>query len=838
MTMPLCQIDQLLPHVQKPSRYLGTEINHIRKDHRRVRLKFALAFPDLYDIGTSHFGMQILYHLLNQDADVAAERVFAPAQDMETLLRSRDCPLTTLESQTPLADFDIVGFSLLYELNYTNVLNMIDLAGLPLRWSRRRERHPLIIAGGPCVSNPEPMAAFFDAMVFGDGEDLVPAMTRIWMSWKTAGGREKVELLERWSRLEGVYVPRFFQARIDPSGLQRLAPLVPGQTAVSRAIIADLDRACFPDRPILPFGKPVHDRLRMEIARGCTRGCRFCQAGMIYRPVRERSPQTIQRLIREALVSTGYEDLSLLSLSTGDYSCLPGLMEQLMRHCQAEHVAISLPSLRAGSLTPELMALIRSVRKTGFTIAPEAGSQRLRDVINKNITFADVAATVEDAFALGWTVIKLYFMIGLPTETEDDLDAIVDMVRELRNIKGPQRRRSQINVSVTTFIPKAHTPFQWCAQLSLEESKAKLAHLKSRLAMPGVRLKWQSPEMSLLEGALARGDRRLADVVEQAWSRGARFDGWNDQFQWEHWQQAFTVTGIDPDSVVLRRRELEEPLPWDHMDAGVDPEFLKRQWRKSLENETVEDCRLGSCQDCGVCDLESLAPVVFEPAETEPLPPAQTGNEERDHVWFELTYSKKGQARFFGHLELSNIMARAVRRARIRVKYSQGFHPMPRISFDDPPPLGVESQAEKMRLLASPGHTCTEIIERLNSQLPGGLQVSHCRTKPTGKRVATDTSFCYRVFLGRLKPSAGDLRQFQQSRHWPYLRKKPKGRSRKVDLRQLVSRLELEGDGVLLMEIQSTGGITVRAAEVLAAVFGLSDEQLADLRILKLDVCP
>ena len=537
--------NNLLGHVEKPSRYLGSEINCIKKDPASVKLNIALAFPDLYEIGTSHFGLQILYEILNSRKNIAAERVFAPARDMEKLLRENGLPLPTLENQRPLGNFDIIGFSLLYELNTTNVLNMLDLAGLPVRAAQRNETHPLVIAGGPCVCNPEPMADFFDAMVFGDGESLILEMTRHWMHWKESGSTDRHALLEAWSQLEGVYIPSFFSAHYDSSGFQSLTARYKERSAVRRAVIGDLDAAIFPERPIVPYGRPVHDRLRLEVSRGCSRGCRFCQAGMIYRPVRERSPQGLIRLSRSALRNTGYEDLSLLSLSTGDYTCLAALMENLMVHGEKERIAVSLPSIRAGTLTPGLMALIKKVRKTGFTIAPEAGSQRLRNVINKNITYDDVATTVRDAFAFGWQVIKLYFMIGLPTETPADIEAIVDMVKLLKTIKGPKGRRGQINVSITTFIPKPHTPFQWAAQISMEASKAGIEAIKSQLRLPGIQVKWQNPAMSMLEGVLARGDRRLGAVIESAWKRGALFDGWNDQFDFSLWQAAFEECSLE-----------------------------------------------------------------------------------------------------------------------------------------------------------------------------------------------------------------------------------------------------------------------------------------------------
>ncbi|MGD9250412.1 MAG: TIGR03960 family B12-binding radical SAM protein, partial [Desulfobacterales bacterium] len=424
--MSIEHIQDILPEVEMPSRYLGNEINATRKDLNKVRLRIALAFPDLYEIGTSHFGLQILYDILNRREDIAAERVYAPALDMAARLRARDLSLSSLESGWPLQRFDIIGFSLLYEMNYTGVLSILSLGRIPFRQKDRDDTHPFVVAGGPCTCNPEPVADFFDAMVIGDGEEVILHMADAWLSWRHRHDRRRETLMEAWSEIPGVYIPALFDVEIDDRGFQQLRPRRKGYQRVSRAVVHRLEAAAFPTNPIVPYGRPVHDRLRLELSRGCTRGCRYCQAGMIYRPVRERSPAKIMDLCNAALAATGYEDLSLLSLSTGDYRCIIPLMAQLLSRHACDRVALSLPSLRAGTLTPELMALIKSVRKTGFTIAPEAGSQRLRNVINKNISAEDISDTVRDAFAQGWTVIKLYFMIGLPTETQADLEALVD----------------------------------------------------------------------------------------------------------------------------------------------------------------------------------------------------------------------------------------------------------------------------------------------------------------------------------------------------------------------------------------------------------------------------
>ncbi|AQV03146.2 B12-binding domain-containing radical SAM protein [Desulfococcus multivorans] len=833
-------IQDILPLVSQPSRYLGSEINIVKKDLNRVALKVALAYPDLYEVGTSHFGLQILYDILNRRDDIAAERVFTPAVDMAARLRETGRPLSTLESGVPLGRFDIVGISLLYELNYTNVLTLLDLSDIPLYARERNADHPLIIAGGPCTVNPEPVADFFDAMVVGDGETVLLEMADLWLAWRSGGDGRRETLLKSWSRLTGVYIPGFFEARYDDRGIQILIPRFREYATVRRAVLPDLDQAPFPRAPIIPYGRPIHDRVRLEVARGCTRGCRFCQAGMIYRPVRERSPETLMTLLDDAIAATGYEDVSLLSLSTGDYGCIAPLLARLMKQYSGEHVAVSLPSLRAGTLTQELMEQIKKVRKTGFTIAPEAGSQRLRNVINKNVSREDILRTVADAFGAGWQVIKLYFMVGLPTETNADLDAIVDLVKDLRRPGGGRGRKGKINVSVGTFIPKSHTPFQWCGQVPIGASREKIESLKARLNLPGVQVKWQDPEVSYLEGVFARGDRRLSTLLVAAYRGGCRFDGWGDQFRFDIWRQAFESTGVDPEFYTTRTRDPEAPLPWDHIDVGVSREFFRSEWAAALAAETIGDCRSGVCNHCGVCDFDTLEPRIYGPESMSPdvVDIAPTSRGVPDYKTLQIHYTKLGSGRYFGHLEMVNIFTRAIRRAGIPVKYSQGYHPMPRISFQDPLPIGMESEEEVFYLTVNGEVRPTEIPARLNACLPEGLDVTNCQLAPSKSARRTPSAAHYRIHHEQSVFMPPRLDAFAVASSHILMRTNPKGRQTQIELKDVVLDIHQRSLRELEMTLNLIPGSIVRPVEILQAIFDLPEEIVKQVTVRKMAIVP
>jgi radical SAM family uncharacterized protein/radical SAM-linked protein len=828
-------IQDILPFIAHPSRYLGSEPNAIRKDPAAVDLRIALVFPDLYEIGMSHFGLQILYHILNRHHRVAAERVFAPDTDLEQRLRDVRRPLFSLESRRPVNQFDIVAVSLLYELDYTNILTILDLADIPFYAAERRDGDPVIIAGGPCTCNPEPVADFFDAMVIGDGENVSMQLVQSWLEWQAAGKPGKMQLLETWSRIRGVYIPGFFRTDCGADGVAAVEPRFSHHRRIQRAIVSELDLRHFPDAPIVPFGRPVHDRLRLEVARGCTRGCRFCQAGMLYRPVRERSLAEIQRLTRISLKNTGYGDLSLLSLSTGDYTCIEPLLESLLLDGCCDQVAISLPSLRAGTLTPQMMKCIQSVRKTGFTIAPEAGSQRLRNVINKNIGDAEIEDTVRRAFEAGWQVIKLYFMVGLPTETETDMAEMVELVNQLDRLRKRVRPKGRINVSVANFIPKPHTPFQWSAQQALIDSRAKIRWLKEKLPRRGIQFKWQNPEVSHLEGLWARGDRRLSKLLVTAWRRGCRFDGWTDHFDYVTWRESCDAESIDIDSLVSRARHPDDPLPWDHIDVGVSKRFLRQEWQNALAGRTTGDCRTGECHGCGVCDFEKVAPRVCatcDPQQGGEEQPLQRRPSER-HA-FEIGFSKNRQARFFGHLETVKIVNRALRRAGLPVAYSGGYHPQPLLAFKDALPIGVESLDEKLILRLSVPSDPAQVMTELNRELPDGLSLHSCRRTrkrsfgvPVGKKV-------YRVTLGTGQFSQTALDAFHAAPEAPMEKFSAKGRSKTIDLKTVVSRMDRYSETEIEMTLQTRPEMTLRPSDILKAVFDMPDADLKRARIVKI----
>jgi radical SAM family uncharacterized protein/radical SAM-linked protein len=824
-------LKKFLSLVSKPVRYLGREIHSIRKDPAEVKLKICLAFPDVYEVGMSHLGIQILYHILNGIKGVACERVFAPWVDMEKVLRNQGIPLSSLESSIPLHQFDIVGFSLQYELCFTNVLNMLDLSDIPLLSKDRDNRFPLIIGGGPLAFNPAPVADFFDALVIGDGEEVVTEICDMVLQSKEAGGK-KEDFLKCLSQLEGVYVPS-----VHTEGQK-----------VRKRTVSDLNCAFLPSCPIVPYMKVVHDRLNIEIARGCKRGCRFCEAGFIHRPYRERSPGVIHEILDASLKQTGYEELSLLSLSAGDYSSIGPLLANLMDRYETKKVAVSFPSLRIESVVGHLAEEVKRVRKTGFTIAPEAGTERLRKVINKELDEDVLFQGLSDLFSKGWKNIKLYFMMGLPTEKEEDLKGIFDLTRKIASIGERQKVHPNISVSVSTFVPKPHTPFQWESQIPLEEMKEKLRLMKDGVKKNHLRFKWQDPHLSFLEGIFSTGDRNLSRVLVEAFRLGCRFDGWSDQFRFLLWKEAAEKADLKMD-LHTRKRKFENILPWSFVDTGVHAQFLWEESQRGLEEKISPPCVRENCRRCGVCDGKTIT--IQEGHLEEIKGTERTAKRDMRKKGMKrkirLKFKKVGELRFLSHLELVHLFYRASKRADLPLCFSEGFHPMPRIVFATALPVGMESVTEIVDIEYEGKITPPEVLERLNRSLPPGVEITEAEEVPLFFHLSSlSRPSVYWIPLDHLLSEEEAMLKIKNalSEKEFFIDQERDGKKRSVDIRPLIEKMDVKDRkensggafqwGVELVLRKATGR-TAKPIEIVGAVLGLERDPLSQVKVVKLE---
>jgi radical SAM family uncharacterized protein/radical SAM-linked protein len=849
---------RVLPLVSAPARYIGGELGATREGYDPCKANICLTFPDAYEVGMSHQGIRLLYTLLQQREDTFCDLAYAPWPDLEARLRAEAMPLFALESRRSLAQFDVVGFSLGYELAYTNLLTMIDLAGSPLRAALRTEDDPIFIAGGSCTLNPSVVGPFLDVVLLGDGEDAVLDLAQVVADGKKAG-RSRAEILAQLRALPGAWHAERDHEQLGP---------------VRVRVITDLGDYPVPG-PLVPIIEPVHDRLALEVMRGCVRGCRFCQAGMITRPVRERNPDDLVRAAVQGVAETGYSEVSLLSLSTSDFSGLSPTVAGIQDSLTDPHTNLVLPSLRVDSVDADLYERISSERPSNFTFAPEAGSQRLRNVINKNITEADIVSTARQAFASKVKSVKLYFMIGLPTETGEDLDELVALVEKV-TATAP-RGGSQIHVSISPFSPKAHTSFQWAGQISREEISNRNQYLGYELRRLGVKVSLREPEVSFLEGVLGLGDQALSQVVQEAWLRGARFDGWSEHFDFARWEEAFAQVGIDPDLYVAPRDPQVE-LPWASVDCGVTVDFLRKDWHRAQRAATLPDCRLeGSCYKCDACgaeiqhvfaDLPEAPPVLSgtendQSATGSEVPPAESGpsgavfdprnadpdrpDQERRRwtvwrqqaaakCWYRLEFSKTGDMAFLGHLDFQRQMQLALRRSGLPVAYSKGYHPHPLMKFGPPLPVGVVGLREFLDLAFEcqvPG-----LADALNRTLPGGLRIHNAAVVGGQTPRSIDQivqRFDYRVEIPGVRDGGPDqavvqaaLDEFLASDQRPFVKQRPKG-DITIDARAIVPQGgiglldELGADGGCVMKftlLRSESGASLSVHDFLAALLG------------------
>ncbi len=840
----------------KPGRYVGNELGSIRKDHEG-KLKVALAFPDVYEIGMSYLGLAILYHIINQREDWVAERAFAPWVDAEEIMRKEGIPLFSLETHTPLNEFDVVGFSLTYELNYANVLNMLDLAGIPVWSSQRGKEYPLIVAGGPSTLNPEPMAEFFDIFATGDAEEMIAEiLERVHNSKKDKSRRE--DLLAELSTIPGVYVPQFYEVKYDVENrFEKLVPKVPhAPEKIKVRTIPELKSEYYPHKPIVPFLETTHDRLTVEIMRGCPRKCRFCAATVVYQPKRERSMEDIVKQAEAGVANSGWDEISLLSLSSTDYSKLPELVKTLVGKLYPKRTSLALPSLRPDSFSLELARLLARVKKPGLTFAPEAGTARLRNVIGKHLNEQDLLNTGKVAFSSGWNLIKLYFMIGLPTEREGDLKAIVDLLNRVWRVGKDTGRGKNLNVTISPFTPKPHTPFQWEKLEDTDSLRRRIHYLKANLRRRGIHLKFRDPEVSYLEGILGRGDRSIGSVIFSAWKRGAKLDGWTEHFNYQLWREAFACQGIDPQSYADEKNP-DLPLPWDHIDKGIRKESLKRERNRAHafqqepfpEKESPSAAR-GEKMDFPVkvkisdfAPAEQLENMVVSAEECSHAPLPSYGRRKKKRPLSpvmkvarsrtRLKWIKREEVRFTSHLDVGRTFERTIRRSGIPIAYSEGFHPHQKVAFGPPLPLGFVSDAEYLDIQLTEPYS-SALLYQLNRSLPQGFEFLEGRPI-LGKSESLSSVInlaSYQVRLNFPRDQTEKLIQATLEKKNLWVKRLAKQQVKEVDIRGNIRKLECEPSGdqtLVTMHLGMGRDGYARPEEILIYGFGLEQKKVAGL---------